>query len=273
MLYSGFNILPRSVIRRQTGFARSDNTDVVLPEPTEPMPSKNQKQICEQLEGCLHYRLNDISLLPEAKRRSVEQLGKHAVLDVIEVDLEAGYPFTVETISEFKKLKKLRINGIDPIENGYDAIFGFLELQDLVFERSGLEDLSGFAVLSNLERFSLYDLTRHQSGAEVFGTLPRLTVLHLNESQISETELQGISGSKSILDLSFSVDGKEFDLSPIGKMQQLKYLQILKPNAFELDFSCLLKLPNLKRFKTSHQVDADSVIFEQLEERGTVIDA
>jgi len=238
------------------------------------MPSKNQKQICEQLEDCcLHYRLEDITLLPEAKRRSVEQVGKHAVLDVIEVNLESGYPITVETISEFKKLKKLKINGIEPVKNGCDAIFGFLELQDLVFERSGLEDLSGFGALSNLERFAFYDLTRHQSGAEVFGTVPRLKVLHLNESQISETELQGISNSNSILDLSFTVGGKEFNLSPIGQMQQLKYLQIRKRNTFELDFSCLLKLPNLKRFRTWPQVDADSVIFEQLEERGIVIDA
>ena len=239
----------------------------ILPEPTEPMPSKNQKQICEQLEDCcLHYRLEDISLLPEAKRPSVEQLGKHAVLDVIEVNLESGYPIIVETIREFKKLKKLKINGIDPIENGCDAIFGFIELQDLVFERSGLEDLSGFGVLSNLERFAFYDLTRHQSGAEVFGTLPRLKVLHLNESQISETELQGISSSKSILDLSFAVGGEEFNLSPIGQMQQLKYLQIRRKNAIEIDFSCLLKLPNLKRFQTSPQIDADSEIFSQMEE-------
>ena len=167
----------------------------------------------------------------------------------------------------------MKINGIDPIENGCDAIFGFIELQDLVFERSGLEDLSGFGVLSNLERFAFYDLTRHQSGAEVFGTLPRLKVLHLNESQISETELQGISSSKSILDLSFAVGGEEFNLSPIGQMQQLKYLQIRRKNTIEIDFSCLLKLPNLKRFRTWPQVDADSVIFEQLEERGIVIDA
>ena len=124
------------------------------------MPSKNQKDICDQLEGSLHYRLEDISSLPDSKKTLVDQLGRHAVLDVVEVDLEAGFPFTVQTIAEFKKLRKLRINGIDPIVNGYDPIFGFLDLEELVFERSSLDDLS--ALPSELENHALI---RHSSVA------------------------------------------------------------------------------------------------------------
>ena len=237
------------------------------------MPSENQKQICDQLEGCLHYSLEDISSLPQERRSKVDELGKHAVLDVIEVDLEAGFPVTVEPISEFKKLRKLRICGIDPIENGYEPIFGFRELQDIVFERTGLDDLSGFSALLSLERFAFYDLTTHESGAEVFGTLPNLKVLQLNDSEIDENELQGISNSQSILDLSFTIGSENFNLSPITKLKQLKYLHVRRTNAVKLDFNCLLKLPQLKRLRLSSKTDADSAILKQMEEKGITVEA
>ena len=237
------------------------------------MPSRNQKDICDQLEGSLHYRLEDISSLPDSKKTLVDQLGRHAVLDVVEVDLEAGFPFTVQTIAEFKKLRKLRINGIDPIVNGYDPIFGFLDLEELVFERSSLDDLSGFAALKRLRKFGCYDLTRYERGAEVFGALPNLKTLQLGESSITEKELIGISKSGSIVELTFAVAEDGLDLAPISEMKQLKYLDIRRSNKSDINLAPLLRLPNLKRFTIRPQIENDSDILRKMEEQGTTIDA
>jgi len=62
-------------------------------------------------------------------------------------------------------------------------------------------------------------------------------------------------------------------LSPIAKLKQLKYLHIRKRNAIKLDFNCLLKLPSLKRLRLSPQIDADSAILKQMEEKGITIEA
>ena len=238
------------------------------------MPTENQQQICEQLDGCgLRYRLTSADSLSKAENETIDKLGVHAVFDVIEVDLEAGWPVTIETIKEFVKLKKLKINGIDPIANGYEPIFGFLELESVSFERSGLEDLSGFSKLVNLERFEFWDLTHHQTGAEVLGALPRLVILKLDESTVTQKELFGISKSKSIVDLSFAVADDSFDLSSIAAMKQLKYLGIYRPKVSDVDLNPLLELPNLKRVRIRHPLDRDAGVIWKLEERGAVVDA
>ena len=237
------------------------------------MLSDNQQQICEQLERCsLHYRLTPTDSLSKTEKEKIEQFGVHTVLDVIEVDLECGFLITIETIKEFVKLRKLRINGIDPIANGYEPIFGFLELEHVTFERSGLEDLSRFSELVNLQRFEFWDLTRHETGAEVFGTLPRLVVLKLGESTVTQKELLGISKSKSIVDLSFAVGDDSFDLSPIAAMEQLKYLQIYRSRASNVDLNPLLELANLTRVRIWHPSDRDAEVIRKLEEQGTVVD-
>ena len=237
------------------------------------MPSKNQKAICEQLEGSVYYRLQDIESLPESEQLLVERLGRHAVLDVVEVQLEAGFPFTVDLISEFTQLKKLKIIGIDPIEKGYESIFGFLELEELIFERTSLDDLAGFGALKQLRKFGLYELTRGQQGAEVFGSLEFLTTLHLNDSPVDQIQLDGIATSQSIEDLSFSVTVGQLDLAPLAQMKQLKFIQIRRAKTSEFDTTVFLELKNLKELKIWPEMKTNDPVMLELEERGVRVDA
>jgi len=233
------------------------------------MPSKNQQVICEQLEDCcLHYKLDDPKSLPKSQQLLVERDGRHAVLNVIEVSLEAGYPFTVQSISEFKQLRKLKVTGFDPIAKGCDPIFGFLELEELVFTRTSLNDLSGFLALKKLQKFGFYDLTTGTQGAEVFGELNFLTALHLNDHPVDQLQLDGIAKSETITDLSFTVNVNQLDLSPLSKMNQLVQIKIKRLEAVELDLSVLLGLKSLKYLDIGTPRESDSPVLLELERRG-----
>ena len=232
------------------------------------IPAKNQKSICDQMCGSIHFRLEDAASLPAWKQKLVERLGEHYVLDVIEVGLEAGFPFTVDTISDFTRLRKLSVCGIDPIENGYAPVFTFLELEELTFERSGLDDISGFGKLKKLRTFGLYDLTTAQQGAEVFGQLEHLTTLHLGDSLIDQFQLNGIAKSRSIEELSFTVNVDRLDLNVIGQMNQLRKIRVRRLKSTDLDLKVLLKMQNLESVEIWPTLESEEATILKLEERG-----
>ena len=139
------------------------------------LPWRHQQAVCETpVNGRLGVigdfcRMENVDELPFWKRAIASLFGEHSVRKVVSVDLEAGYDFGIESVEHFPYLKRLSINGIDPIANGYEQIFNLRELEELTFSRTSLDDLAGFGRLRLLRKFALYDLARAETGAGVFG--------------------------------------------------------------------------------------------------------
>ena len=234
------------------------------------IPSQKQQAVFEQLTECVHCSLHRVDTLPWWKRALVPYFGEHYFLDVAEVNLEAGFSFTTDTIKDFKRLQTLSIVGIDPVYEGYHQIFEFSELKEITFERSGLDDLSGFIACKKLRRFGLYELTDASGGAEVFGELEFLKHLHLGDSKINQHEFDGITKSSSIEKLAFSVDLDELDLRNLSRMKQLKEIFIWRSRKTKMDLYAMLDLPNIEKVYVNHVFELDKPVLAKLKARGVV---
>ena len=186
------------------------------------VPWKRQQAVFVELVD--YGTLEPVAELPAWKRLIAATFGEHSVCHVTEVVLEAGYEFDVETIRSLTDIKKLSICGQDPLMRGYDAISGFSELEELVFERCRLDDVSSFSALKNLKKLGFYDLADFDSGAEVFGGLPELKILWLRYAPLDQIQVDGIATSTSVEELSLNLNRATTNLSALSSMKQLTKL-------------------------------------------------